>query len=536
MNQTSKQTFHFVMIKPSHYDDDGYVIQWLRSSVPSNTLAVVYGLATDCINRNVLGGETEIKLHAYDETNTRVNIKYIINLIQQPGNSGLIGIVGVQSNQFPRALDIARQFRSKGIQVCMGGFHISGCLAMLPETPPDLQQAMDMGISLFAGELEGRLDSLLQDAMQKRMEPLYNYMNDLPNISGTPIPYLPKSYIEKTAGFRASFDAGRGCPFQCSFCTIINVQGHKSRNRNADDVEQIIRANAAQGVTKYFISDDNFARNKNWESIFDRLIQLKEEDGLKMSIMIQVDTLSHKISNFIEKAGQAGVNRVFIGMESVNPEALKAVKKRQNRISEYQTMLQAWHNVGVLTYAGYIIGFPTDTPESIMKDIKLMQKELPIDLVEFFILTPLPGSQDHKTLYENGVEMDPDMNKYDIVHVTTDHPTMSRKELQEIYYKAWDAYYSPEHVKKVIRRAKEWGFSSNEMMYKLLSFYACIKLEKIHPLEGGLLRFKYRKDRRYGMPIENPLIFYPSYVFDTAVKYTKFFLLYLSNKRIFNDV
>ena len=536
MNKTIKKTFHLIMISPSHYDDDGYVIQWVRSSIPSNTLAVLYGLALDCAKRNILGHDTQIELHAHDETNTRIKIKRIIQLIQKSGNYGLIALVGVQTNQFPRAVDIARQFRSKNIPVCIGGFHISGCLAMLSKIPPDLQEAMDLGISLFAGELEGRLESLLQDTFHKRMKPLYNYMQDLPNIKGMPVPYLPASLIKRTTGLRASFDAGRGCPFQCSFCTIINVQGRKSRSRIADDVEHIIRVNVAQGITNFFISDDNFARNKDWEAIFDRLIQLRKKDGIKMKFIIQVDTLCHKIPGFIEKAAQAGVTRVFIGIESIKPEALKGIQKRQNRIHEYRIMLQAWHNVGVLTYGGYILGFPTDMPESVLKDIKTIQKELPIDLLEFFILTPLPGSQDHKTLYEKGMAMDADMNNYDTVHVTTTHIKMSKQEWQDIYHQAWENYYTPEHVENVIRRAKGRGFSTHEMMLKLLSFYGCAKVEKIHPLEGGFFRRKYRKDRRYKMPLENPFVFYPRYWWNTFNKYSKFFRLFLQYKRILHRV
>jgi len=67
-----------------------------------------------------------------------------------------------------------------------------------------------------------------------------------------------------------------GCPFQCSFCTIINVQGRKSRFRTADDLEAIVRDNCRQGITTFFITDDNMARNKHWEDFFDRLIELKE--------------------------------------------------------------------------------------------------------------------------------------------------------------------------------------------------------------------------------------------------------------------
>ncbi len=184
------------------------------------------------------------------------------------GARGLVALVGVQSNQYPRAMDMARKLRAGGVQVCIGGFHVSGCLSMLPELPPELKEAMDLGVSLFAGEAEGRLEMLLRDAWNGTLKPLYNYMDDLPSLEGATLPILPAAQIKRTGGKLTSFDAGRGCPFQCSFCTIINVQGRKSRRRSADDVEQIIRQNVAQGVKRFFITDDNFARNTDWESDF----------------------------------------------------------------------------------------------------------------------------------------------------------------------------------------------------------------------------------------------------------------------------
>jgi len=122
-------------------------------------------------------------------------------------------------------------------------------------------------------------------------------------------------------------------------------------------------------------------------------------------------TLAHKIRGFIEKAARAGVDRVFIGLENINPDSLKDARKGQNRITEYRAMLQAWHRVGTLTYAGYILGFPGDTPETIERDIRIIQKELPVDVLEFFLLTPLPGSEDHKKLHLAGVPMERDSTK-----------------------------------------------------------------------------------------------------------------------------
>jgi pyruvate-formate lyase-activating enzyme len=381
--------FHVALIKPSHYDEDGYVIQWLRSTLPSNSLGSVHALIERCARDHVLGADVDIEIESCDECNTIVDIKAIARRIQEAG-SGMVGLVGVQSNQYPRALDIGRQFRALGIEVVLGGFHVSGCISMLPEMPDDLKEAINMGIHLFAGEAEGRMGDLLQEVATGTAKPVYNYLNDMPEMASAVFPILPREVVTRVVGHYSSFDAGRGCPFQCSFCTIINVQGRKSRYRTPDDVEAIVRANEAQGITRFFVTDDNFARNRNWEPILDRLIKLREEDGFNIRLLLQVDTLCHRIPNFIEKAARAGCTAVFIGLENINPESLMGTKKRQNKIWEYREMLLAWRAQKVMTYAGYILGFPTDTPESIARDIETIKRELPIDILEFFYLTPLP--------------------------------------------------------------------------------------------------------------------------------------------------
>lgn len=506
--------FHLVLIKPSHYDDDGYVIQWWRSGMPSNTLATLQGLATDAIRRRVLGEDVEIRLSSYDETNARIRPDKLARKIKRDGGTGLIALVGVQSNQYPRALDLVRQFRRHDLPVCVGGFHASGVLAMLPELTPELQETLDLGASIFAGEAEGRFDRFLQDAWKGEMKPVYNYMADLPEMANAPIPFLPLERVKHTAGGQASFDAGRGCPFLCSFCTIINVQGRKSRYRNADDVERIIRDNVHQGIKRFFITDDNFARNRNWEAIFDRLIELRERESIQFNLVLQVDTMCHKIPRFIEKSAKAGVKRVFIGLENINPESLVGTKKKQNKITEYRKNLQAWKQARVFTIAGYILGFPNDTPESIMRDIEVIKRELPVELLEFFFLTPLPGSQDHKLLVERGVPLDPDLNKYDLNHVVARHDRMSKGEWEQVYRQAWDAYYSYDHVVTLMKRAIASGISPGKVLGSVVWFYASIVVEGVHPLESGYIRRKYRKDRRPGLPRENPLVFYPRFAWE----------------------
>src|SRR5215467_480883 len=253
---TTRRRFQLVLIKPSHYDDDGYVVQWRRSSIPSNSLACVYALAADAAARRALGPDVDIELTAVDETNTRIRPRQIIDLVHRHGGFGMVGLVGVQSNQYPRALDIARPLRAAGIPVVIGGFHVSGMLAMFPSVMADLQEALDMGVSLFAGEAEGRMELLIRDAAAGALKPIYNFVNDLPALEGSTVPFLPRTFVQRTVGRMTTFDAGRGCPYQCSFCTIINVQGRKSRKRSPDDVEYLIRQNVAQGIERFFITDD----------------------------------------------------------------------------------------------------------------------------------------------------------------------------------------------------------------------------------------------------------------------------------------
>src|SRR5688572_5895719 len=240
----TRTKFHVEIIKPSHYDDDGYVIQWLKTFIPSNSLACLYALVDDVRKRNALGDDVEVVLNACDEIHSVVNVREIIRRIKDGGGRGIVFMAGVQSNQFPRAVDLAREFRAAGIDVVIGGFHVSGCMSMLPENPPEIVAAQELGIVMFAGEGEGRMEQLLRDAVRGELQPGYNFLKDLPDLRGQVPPMLPAEIVGGYFG-ETSFDAGRGCPFNCSFCTIINVQGRKSRHRTADDVEQIIRANLA---------------------------------------------------------------------------------------------------------------------------------------------------------------------------------------------------------------------------------------------------------------------------------------------------
>ena len=294
-------------------------------------LACVTAIAQDVARgAGALGADVAIEINTYDECRV-IPIKRIARRIKS-ADAGLVCTNRSAVKPVPGPWTLPASSCAAACRLRSGEFHVSGCLAMLPALPPDLVEAQQTGVSLFAGEAEGRLVEVFADALVGALKSLYNYMDDT-RFTASGALFLPIDIVRRYGDRQGAFDAeARFCPFQCSFCTIVNVQGRKSRWRDAGDVERLVRVSLAQGVYRFFITDDNFARNRNWEAIFDRLIEMRERDGIDVHLVIQVDTLCYRIPRFIEKAAQAGVKRVFIGLENINPDNLLQAKKKQNRV------------------------------------------------------------------------------------------------------------------------------------------------------------------------------------------------------------
>jgi hypothetical protein len=300
-----------------------------------------------------------------------------------------------------------------------------------------------------------------------------------------------------------TIDCSRGCPFNCSFCTIINVQGRKSRNRSPACVAQTIRRNYREsGVNFYFFTDDDFARNPAWEGIFDELIALRVE-GIKVKCMIQVDVLSYKIPRFVEKAALAGCTNVFIGMESINPKNLKAAGKTQNHADDYTNLIRAWHRARVSTHVGYIIGFPHDTEESVREDVERLKNEVQPHRASFFMLTPLPGSHDHKSMVESGAPMSSDFNIFDSFHEAMPHPHLRNGAWTRAYLDAWRSFYSFENMKTVLSAAHPQNY--RDILMNFFWYKNSALNEGAHPMITGFFPLKDRRSRRSIFPTEGRL-------------------------------
>jgi radical SAM superfamily enzyme YgiQ (UPF0313 family) len=419
-------------------------------------------------------------------------------------------VVGVQTNQYPRAQDIAGWFLPHGIPVLIGGFHVSGMLAMVGLTS-DLRQALYKGITLVAGEVEGdRLPSIVEDIVRGHPEPLYNFLNPTPDLANVPTPRLLKDDLKGFASPYSTIDTGRGCVFTCDFCTIINVQGRVMRCREPQQVVEFVRRNYRDlGVAHSFFTDDNIARNPRWRELFAGLIALKEEEHIPFTFMMQSDLAARKIppGDFFVLAARAGCNQVFFGVESVNRENLRSQGKFQNQVSEYQGLIAHLHDVGITAHAGYILGLPFDTPPSIQADVTKLQG-IGFDSASFYILSPLPGSKDHQRWWRERRWMDTDFNTYDSAHVAVAPERMTKEELMQAYHNAWGQFYSTDHMVNVLRG---WRHDRHDYWNRLFFFAAYLyasRVERLHPMNCGFWTVRRRDDRRSGFPREGVIPFW----------------------------
>jgi hypothetical protein len=260
---------------------------------------------------------------------------------------------------------------------------------------------------------------------------------------------------------------------------------------------------APPGTHHYFFTDDDFARNPDWRAIFERLIRLRSERDIAVRFLMQVDALAHRIPDFVELARRAGCFQVFIGMESLNPESLRDAHKAQNKVADYAELIAAWNAAGILTHVGYIIGFPHDTPESVRADLHRLRRDVRPDLASFFMLTPLPGSADYRSMLRAGVAMDTNLNRYDTFHPVVDHPQMSRAAWADLYREAWRMFYEPAHLRAQLGRV------APEQRITLLQLYlwylAATRVDDYHPMMTGFGRRKPRADRAVGCPPDGRL-------------------------------
>jgi len=230
----------------------------------------------------------------------------------------------------------------------------------------------------------------------------------------------------------------------------------------------------------------------------------------------EVDSSKHQRSRrFVELVKEAGGYCAFVGFESFNPLNLMAATKFQNTdsrgernlelaeakhrvLEKYRRVVNNWHNAGIAVHCGYMIGFPYDTPDS-GREAALDLIEVGVDLASFFIVTPLPGTEDHIKAVEEGKITDWDFNWYDSDHVVSQHPTMTAEEVLKAYRDAYRTFYSPWRMLKNTANfsgGRGLSWEARDSMTREFLYWGYSYRRGRHPMLGGLWKMYDEKTKR----------------------------------------
>src|SRR5437899_692383 len=291
------RTLRVYFIKPSKYDEAGWVRWFWKGGRPNNTRTVLAAL-NDTYNQLRRDQGVYLETVIWDEQVDGPILPATIRAVQEKaledGVEVIVGLAGVQTNQYPRGRDLALQFRRAGFPVLFGGFHVSG----YPETRAFLE---DCGITTVVGEAETIWCELLDDYLRGELRPSYSVTEGIraktgsgeitvPVITGAQLPAISDPYLHRFASSNmTTLDTSRGCPFTCSYCSVKNVMGRTMRARDPEAVVRWIRdAGERHAIRPLFIVDDDFFRSPTWEPILEGMATYRRA-GHERTFMIQVD-------------------------------------------------------------------------------------------------------------------------------------------------------------------------------------------------------------------------------------------------------
>jgi radical SAM superfamily enzyme YgiQ (UPF0313 family) len=533
------RTVRVYFIKPSRYDEEGYV-QFYRYGVqPNNTLTVLASL-NDAFNkryaaqRNVLL-ETILWDEGCDGVVSPDNVKAIKEKAHEDGVELLIGMAGVQSNQYPRGRDLALQFVASGVTTMMGGFHVSGY-------PDSCKFLNSCGVTTVAGEAENLWHDIIEDFLSGELKPHYSVTEGIraktgrddiivPLITDAQLPMVDDRYLSRFVNpAMTTLDTSRGCPFTCSYCSVKNVMGRTMRSREPEAVVNWVRdAIRYHRIESLFLVDDDFFRSPRWEEILTGLGEVKKEFP-KLSFMMQVDvdascyanlaegetdSPKHKRSRrFVELAAKAGCYEAFVGIESLNPDNLNFATKYQNTddrrhrlnltdakakvYEKYRRVVDNWHRAGIGVHAGYMLGFPFDGRDCGRVAARVLRK-LGFDIVSFFIMTPLPGTEDQIRYTKENAIIDWDFNQLDSQHVTLKHELLDPHSWMQAYREAFAGFYTVRgllHTIFTVAGGRGLGAEARMANLRQFIYYFFSYRQGRHPMVGGIWQIRRRDVRR----------------------------------------
>jgi radical SAM superfamily enzyme YgiQ (UPF0313 family) len=477
-----------IIIKPSKYGRTGHVERFRRGFMPNSTVPYIRSMTPASLDG------VPIETYAIDEY-VQADLKYL-DLLRNPEKPTLVAIVGVQSHQFQRALDIAAFARANDVDHCViGGPHPMTC---------DTTILQNRGVSFALAEAEVVWLQILRDAIKGQLQPVYGQQGRWAEQVHAPVLVPPsKSDLARYIVPMLGIYPARGCPFTCNFCSVIKIAGRQIRNQLLETTMESLRRAKAAGVRMVMFTSDNFNKYSEAKELLEQIIA----ERIRLPFFVQCDVQVANQHELIALLGRAGCFEMFIGVESFNRKILLAAHKTQNHPSTYREIVRLCREHSIISHFSNIIGFPEDTAASIRWNLDEL-RELAPDAASFYVLTPIPGTEQYDEFLASGIITETNLDRFDATSPTWNHPNLEPNELQDLLFSCYRDFYSPGHIFKTALRNAHFSSISSTLFLGQPLFSRFSALRKTHPMSGGVSRVNmdsaedYRELRRQRFGID----------------------------------
>jgi radical SAM superfamily enzyme YgiQ (UPF0313 family) len=339
----------------------------------------------------------------------------------------LVGIT-VNVDTAYRAIEIAAKYRKKGVAVVFGGIYASS-------NPEALLDHCD---AVCIGEAEELWHQILTDCLSGQLQKRY-YHKGATDLAKVPIPQW--EYISKKDYLYTNIIvASRGCPFKCDFC--YNSCSYVRNTYRTRPIEHVVAEIQRMATKQVMFIDDNLFGDIQWIKTFVKAIR-----PLKLTWHGAVSANIVHYPDLLAEMADSGCRSLFIGFESINPESIKSVNKGQNRIEEYEKLIQLLHDNNMMVNASLAFGFDHDTRDTFSQTLAWLIRNK-VETMTSHILTPYPGTKLYQRLLSEDRIIDHDLSKYNTSHVVFQPRHMSPDELKQGYLKMYDDFYSLKNIYK----------------------------------------------------------------------------------------
>ena len=464
-----------VLVKPSKYDESGYVERFRLGYLPNSTLNHIRSMTPTAIDG------VEITTCCIDEY-VHCETKYLELLRGSVQDPTLVAIVGTQSHQFHRAADLAAYARANGCMAVIGGPHPMTC---------DTTEFQNRGISFAVAEAETIWHTILQDAVSGELQPVYGAEHRWATELDPPVLVPPgrselKRYLSKMMGVYPV----RGCPFTCNFCSVIKIAGRSLRSQPIETTMATLRRAKAAGIKTIIFTSDNF--NKYPEA--PALLRAMADEKLNLQFFCQCDAQIADEEELMSLMAKANCWQIFVGVESFNRQTLLSAHKGHNHPEKYGKIVEMCREYRISSHLSNIIGFWDDVEESILEHVSTLSKIGPT-IASFYILCPIPGTQQYADFLSRGLITESNLDRFDTTTPTWRHPTLTWGDLHRLFKTCYQRFYTLKHLANNIRYLKPRpGVAASEYSFliKTSAFARYSAFRGVHPFSGGM--GKVRRD------------------------------------------